>query len=101
MTPEQFELLAASLIADIFREAEVSYWKARAQVFENCKPVPGGFHGQATHEELSAQWRRADETARACRNRAAACEAGEWSDAIVADVRDLRAEGTEALGEVA
>ena len=92
VSAEQFELLAASLLADVFREAEAAQWQRRAEEFERCKPTLDEFHGQATPERLSAQWQRADETARACRSRAAMCRSEDWSQLILADVRDLDAE---------
>lgn len=57
------------VIQDALNEATRSYWLRRAESFEWAKPRLDDFHGTADNPNLSAQWRRADETATACRNR--------------------------------
>lgn len=99
VTPETFELLAASLLADVFRQVEFEQWLARAEEFERCKPRPDQWHGNATREELSARWQRCDEIARACRNRATMCLSEDWSTLILLDLRDRAAQ--DDLGVVA
>lgn len=101
VSAEQFELLAASLLADVLREAEAATWLKRAEEFESTKPRVGEFHGDLTPTELSARWRWADETARQCRERAAACRSEDWKALILADVRDLDAEIAQRRREVA
>jgi hypothetical protein len=50
--------------------ATARYWIRRAEMLERARPVPGEFHGLATHEQLSEQWRRLTAKAEACRHRA-------------------------------
>lgn len=58
------------ILQDAIAEGAAAYWLGRAEEFERCKPRPGEYHGRATRAELSARWRRCDDTAKACRNRA-------------------------------
>lgn len=59
------------VIQDALNQATRNYWLRRADEFEWAKPRLDDFHEEASNAELSRQWQRADETARACRNRAA------------------------------
>lgn len=82
ITEEYLAHFQNRVIQDALNEATRSYWLRRADTFEWAKPSIGEHHGgpvewfrsepsPAPADKLSAQWRRADETAKACRNRAA------------------------------
>lgn len=58
------------VLADAYNTGRRLWWLKRARDFENAKPLPGEFHGNATREQLSARWRWCDEVARACRAKA-------------------------------
>jgi hypothetical protein len=62
------------VLVDALLTAEREWWLRRAEDFERAKPTSGQFHGRAPHAELSAQWRRLDEAAKACRVRAGVCD---------------------------
>jgi hypothetical protein len=72
-------LIRASVISDVFREAESIYWRRRADQFEDSKPRIDDYHGHATRADLSLAWRRCHELAEACRARAAIAHAAERS----------------------
>lgn len=59
-----------SVLADAYNIGRRLWWLRRARDFENAKPLPGEFHGNATREQLSARWRWCDDVARACRAKA-------------------------------
>ena len=82
---EHIDQMGRRMIVDALLEAESAYWHRRAEAFEQAKPRLDDFHGQATHAELSAQWRAADATAQACRNRASLALVESW-DTEVAEV---------------
>jgi hypothetical protein len=67
---EYLENFARRILQDALNEAVSSYWLRRAESFESAKPRLDDYHGTATNADLSAQWRRADQTAKACRHRA-------------------------------
>lgn len=67
---EHLDQFAYRVLRDAYNEGTALYWERRAQQFEWAKPRLDDFHGQATKADLSAAWRRCDETARACRDRA-------------------------------
>lgn len=52
------------------REATVSYWLRRAEVFERCLVQPDDYTGQLTPEQIQESNRRVQESADACRNKA-------------------------------
>jgi hypothetical protein len=58
------------VLQDALTEAWPTYWERRARALEAARPCPGDFHGNATREDLRAQWCRLTEAARACRARA-------------------------------
>ena len=89
---EQVDQVARRIIIDALTEATAAYWHRRAEAFELAKPRLDDFHGQATHAELSAQWRRADETAKACRNRASLALVESWDAEVVEALAEVRAE---------
>jgi hypothetical protein len=59
-----------AVLTDVWLIGHRLWWLKRARDFENAKPLPGEFHGNATREQLSARWRWCDEVARACRAKA-------------------------------
>ena len=67
---EHVEHFGARVLQDALAEATANYWLRRAEVFDNAKPRPGEFHGEATSEDLSAAWRRCHDLAEASRNAA-------------------------------
>ena len=77
-------------LLEVFLAAERQWWLKRADEFLAARPTPGDFTGEATRAELSAQWRRLTEIARACRARAE-----------VSPVEDLREDVANVLREVA
>lgn len=58
------------VLTDAYNIGHRLWWLKRARDFENAKPLPGEFVGNATREQLSARWRWCDEVARACRAKA-------------------------------
>lgn len=58
------------VLVDSLLDAWSVYWERRARALEAARPLPGDFHGSASREELSAQWHRLTEIAKACRARA-------------------------------
>lgn len=63
--------LQRRVVQDAVNSATRSWWLKRAEDFERAKPHPDDYNGQATIEELRARWRWCNETAKACRNKAA------------------------------
>ena len=58
------------VIQDALNEGRRQWWLRRALDFENARPRPGDFNGQATLEELRDRWVWCTEIAKACRARA-------------------------------
>lgn len=58
------------LLTECIDDAARKQWLKRAAAFENARPKPDDFHGQATPEELRRRWRELTEIANACRARA-------------------------------
>lgn len=60
------------VLQDGLAEATAAYWLKRAEDFEKAKPIEpvGGYATEAAAAQAALQWRRCDETARACRNAA-------------------------------
>lgn len=72
--PLRVDAFLHDALLDVLMTGERYWWLKRAETFERAKPVPGGdYTGQASRQELSAQWQRLDEMARACRARAELC----------------------------
>jgi hypothetical protein len=67
---EHLEHFSRRFVQEVIDDATAAYYLKRAQAFEDAKPKPGDFHGQATVEELREQWLRLDQIATACRARA-------------------------------
>jgi hypothetical protein len=78
------------VLQDALAEGTRTYWLRRAESFLAARPRPDDFHGQATTEDLRAQWHRLTEIADACRARAE-----------VSLLDDLAPEVQEVLREVA
>jgi hypothetical protein len=78
------------VIQDALSEATRAYWLRRAETFLAARPRPEDFHGNATTEDLRAQWHRLTAIADACRARAE-----------VSLLDDLAPEVQDVLGEVA
>lgn len=66
------------IIQDALADGTALYWLRRADTFEDARPRPGEFHGQATTAELNEADARCAAMARACRARAAACSVQDW-----------------------
>lgn len=62
--------VAYRVLQEVWLEAQHAYWTRRAAALEAARPRPDDFHGQASHAELDARYRRLAGAARACRNRA-------------------------------
>lgn len=58
------------VLQDALTEATAAYWRARAATFEDARPRPGDFHGQAGTAELADLDRRCRDSAEACRRHA-------------------------------
>lgn len=58
------------VLVDALLDAWPAYWERRALALDAARPTREDFHGRATPEQLSAQWRRLTEAAQACRARA-------------------------------
>lgn len=71
---------AQRLIRDAFNEATAAYWLRRAEQFEAARPKPGDYFGQATREEVRAQYDRLTMTAHACRARAESHHSRAWGE---------------------
>lgn len=71
--PERIDRFVHDVLTEILLAADRLWWLRKAEEFDRAKPEPGQFVGLATREQLSAQWQRLDETARACRARAELC----------------------------
>jgi hypothetical protein len=74
------------VLTDAYNTGHRLWWLKRARDFENAKPLPGEYHGNATPVELSARWRWCDEIARACRAKAEMVGADEEIAAILREV---------------
>jgi len=61
--------LQRQVVLDAALGAWAGYWERRARALEAARPVLGDFTGAATREQLSVQWQRLTEAARACRAR--------------------------------
>jgi hypothetical protein len=83
--------LAARVLQDALTEATADYWEQRAQAFEAAAPKLGGYHGNATREELNEAWTRCHDTAAACRAHAQLIRESQSED-ISTEVRDVLAE---------
>jgi hypothetical protein len=66
---EHLEHFSRRFVQEVIEDATAAYY-LRAQAFEAAKPKPDDYHGDATREDLRAQWQRLDELATACRARA-------------------------------
>lgn len=71
--PLRVDRFVHDLLLEVLLSSERTWWLRRAEDFEQAKPMRGQFSGQATPAQLSAQWQRFDEMARACRARAELC----------------------------
>jgi hypothetical protein len=78
------------LLADAINTATGAYWLRRAKAFEDAKPRPDDYRGNATDADLRAAWTRCDAAAKACRARA-----------NVAPADDVRGEVEDALRDAA
>ncbi|MGH3496299.1 MAG: hypothetical protein ACRDP1_02390 [Nocardioidaceae bacterium] len=67
------EHFRARVAQDALNQATSRYWHLRAQTFDDARPQPGDYTGNATPTQIAAQDARLTETAQACRNRATIC----------------------------
>ncbi len=67
---EHIDHFQRRVLLDAVLDAWASHWERRARALEAARPVPGDYTGQATREQLSAQWQRLTVAAAACRARA-------------------------------
>jgi hypothetical protein len=74
------------VLADAYNVGHRLWWVRRARDFDNAKPLPGEYHGNATREQLSARWRWCDEVARACRAKAEMVGVDEELEHLLRDV---------------
>jgi hypothetical protein len=56
----------ARILQDCLTEATAQYWVHRAHQFQQAAPRLGGYHGNATREELNEDWTRCKATELAC-----------------------------------
>lgn len=77
-------------VRDAYLDATASYWRRRAQRFEDARPRRDDFTGNATIQQLRDQWNRLTELADACRARAEMLDtsAAEYDQALH-DLHDL------------
>ena len=67
---EHLEHFSRRFLQDVIDDATAAHYLKRARAFEDAKPRPEDFHGQATNAELRDQWHRCHAIAAACRARA-------------------------------
>lgn len=58
------------VVQDALKDAHPGYWLHRARIFENARPRPDDYTGNATPEDIAALDQRLAESAAACRARA-------------------------------
>ena len=63
-------------VQEAISNAMAATWRRRADMFDQARPRPGDYRGQATAEQIAEADRRCAEVALACRSHAAALEAG-------------------------
>lgn len=87
MPPERdLDPFTWGVLADAWNVGRRLWWLKRARDFENAKPLPGEYHGNATREQLSARWRFCDDVARACRAKAEMVGVDEDLEAVLRSV---------------
>jgi hypothetical protein len=75
-------------LQEAITEQLAAHWRRRADALLAARPQPGDYVGNATREEIRAQWYRLTEAARACLARAELCPLED----IAADVADVLGE---------
>lgn len=75
----------ARVVQDALTEATASYWERRAAAFQDARPRPGDYTGNATAADLADADRRCAEVARACRAKSTVTTASR-PEPIAADV---------------
>lgn len=71
---DEVEHFRRRVLQEALCEALAAQWERRAGTLRWAQPRAGEFQGRATTEELRDRWRRLEEQARACENRAQVAE---------------------------